>query len=99
MICVKQTWVWGAYKRHQARIDRKEHHRSAMYVCICKAVTDADIRNAVDDGVRNLRQLSQQTGCSTGCGRCASEARNVLRDARLERSGLVLDLMPSPQPA
>ena len=70
-----------------------------MYVCICKAVTDADIREAVDGGVRNLRQLSQRTGCSSGCGRCASAAREVLRDARREKSGLVLDLMPAAQPA
>jgi len=58
-----------------------------MYVCICNAVTDSDIRNAVDDGVRNLNQLKQTTGCGTTCGCCKDMAFEVLQQALTERRG------------
>ena len=52
-----------------------------MYVCVCNAVTESDIRNAVDDGVRNMKQLSRTTGCSRTCGCCKDMAREVLQQA------------------
>jgi len=55
-----------------------------MYVCICNAVTDTDIRNAVDDGVRSMKQLRQATGCSSTCGCCRDTAREVLQQALKE---------------
>ena len=55
-----------------------------MYVCICRAVTDSAIRRAVGEGVRSLRDLSAQTGCSTQCGRCVHVARDVLDEALSE---------------
>jgi bacterioferritin-associated ferredoxin len=55
-----------------------------MYVCICNSVTDSDIRNAVNDGVRNLNQLKQTTGCGTTCGSCKEMAVDVLQQALAE---------------
>jgi bacterioferritin-associated ferredoxin len=55
-----------------------------MYVCICRAVTDSAIRQAVQDGARSLRDLSARTGCSTQCGRCVKVAREVLDTALAE---------------
>ena len=55
-----------------------------MYVCICNAVTDSDIREAVDDGVRSLSQLRQATGCGTTCGSCRDMAVEVLQQALTE---------------
>jgi bacterioferritin-associated ferredoxin len=52
-----------------------------MYVCLCNAVTDSDIRNAVDDGVRNLKQLRQATDCGATCGSCNDMALEVLQQA------------------
>ena len=52
-----------------------------MYVCICNAVTDTDIREAVDEGVRNMRQLRQATGCANTCGSCAETAAETLQQA------------------
>lgn len=52
-----------------------------MYVCVCNAVTDSDIRRAVDAGVRNLKQLKRNTGCSSTCGCCRDEASVVLQQA------------------
>lgn len=52
-----------------------------MYVCICNAVTDSDIRNAVGSGVRSMRQLLQETGCSSTCGCCRELASEILQQS------------------
>lgn len=49
-----------------------------MYVCICNAVTDKQIRAAAREGCTSLRTLSCQTGCATTCGKCARMAREIL---------------------
>jgi len=52
-----------------------------MYVCVCNAVTDSDIRNAVDSGVCTMRQLRQKTGCASTCGCCRELAAETLQQA------------------
>ncbi len=49
-----------------------------MYVCICHAVTDKQIRRAVDNGVRTYGELRTQLGVGGCCGRCKSCACQVL---------------------
>jgi bacterioferritin-associated ferredoxin len=44
-------------------------------------VTDSDIRNAVNDGVRNLKQLRQITSCGATCGSCKEMAGEILEQA------------------
>jgi len=56
-----------------------------MYVCICNVVTDSDIRQAVQDGVQNMRQLRQKTGCGGTCGCCNEMAVEVLQQALTEK--------------
>lgn len=51
-----------------------------MYVCICNAVTDKQIRASAREGCTSLRALSCQTGCATTCGKCARMAREILVD-------------------
>jgi bacterioferritin-associated ferredoxin len=48
-----------------------------MYVCICKAVTDREIRNAVAEGQRTMRGLRKQLGCTGQCGKCAPQVRAI----------------------
>jgi len=50
-----------------------------MYVCVCNAVTDSDIRRAVDNGVCSIRQLRQKTGCASTCGCCTDLAAEILQ--------------------
>jgi bacterioferritin-associated ferredoxin len=59
----------------------------AMYICLCNAVTNHDIRRAAADGVRGFADLQARTGCSDCCGCCESEARQVLHDAVIELNG------------
>lgn len=52
-----------------------------MYVCVCSAVTEKDIRSAAADGCRSMRQLREELGVASQCGSCAKHAHKVLRDS------------------
>ncbi len=52
-----------------------------MYVCVCNAVTDRQIRRAVHQGVVTFQQLQLELAVSTCCGRCEPTARQVLAEA------------------
>lgn len=52
-----------------------------MYVCICNAVTESQIRDAAATGAGSLRELRQTLGVAAQCGRCASSAHSVLKEA------------------
>lgn len=50
-----------------------------MFVCVCKAVSDRQIRRAVlEDGVTSLRELNQLYGLGGCCGKCVPQARALL---------------------
>ncbi len=52
-----------------------------MYVCVCQAVTERQIHEAARDGARTLKDLRRDLGVTSECGRCASCARDCLRQA------------------
>lgn len=54
-----------------------------MFVCICQAVSDQDIRRAVARGARTFEDVQACTGCTTSCGCCEQEARACV-EANLE---------------
>jgi bacterioferritin-associated ferredoxin len=49
-----------------------------MIVCVCKAVSDRQIRSAVKGGANSLRDLTRQFGVGTCCGKCLPEAKSAL---------------------
>ncbi|MCK2088004.1 (2Fe-2S)-binding protein [Thauera aromatica] len=55
-----------------------------MYVCVCNAVTERQIDQAVRAGATSLRHLRHQLGVSAECGRCARCAQDCLRAALCE---------------
>ena len=50
-----------------------------MYVCICHAVTERDIDEAVKNGAKSLRDLRNDLHLCTECGLCAEHARACLK--------------------
>jgi len=52
-----------------------------MYVCVCQAVTDRQIREAAEGGARTLKDLRRDLGVTRDCGRCASCAHECLQEA------------------
>ncbi|SEL02504.1 bacterioferritin-associated ferredoxin [Atopomonas hussainii] len=55
-----------------------------MYVCLCEGVTDTQLRNAVADGCNSYKEVRLKTGVASQCGRCACQAKQVVRDALAE---------------
>jgi bacterioferritin-associated ferredoxin len=52
-----------------------------MYVCVCNAVTDREIRAAAQLGARTVEDLQASLGVATCCRRCTDCARGVLAGA------------------
>ena len=52
-----------------------------MYVCLCNAVTERQIRQAVTLGATTLDELSEGLGVATNCGKCHGCACDILQDA------------------
>jgi len=53
-----------------------------MYVCICNAITDKQIRRAAKNGVDNLYELRESLGVAAICGTCADQAQAILSEAK-----------------
>lgn len=50
-----------------------------MYVCLCKGVTDRQIRERAREAPVRLRDLRQEFGLGSECGRCCSYAQELIR--------------------
>jgi bacterioferritin-associated ferredoxin len=51
-----------------------------MYVCVCKAVTDTQIKQAIDEGLRSRRELFKCLGVGGSCGKCNPHVKELLAD-------------------
>ncbi|MYE52386.1 MAG: bacterioferritin [Gammaproteobacteria bacterium] len=56
-----------------------------MYVCICKAITDADIREAAESGVADVEHLTETLGVGGGCGTCLEVAESIIDACRVNQ--------------
>jgi bacterioferritin-associated ferredoxin len=52
-----------------------------MYVCLCKGITDTQIRAAVQDGATSMREVSNALGVASQCGKCGVLARDIVRES------------------
>lgn len=58
-----------------------------MILCLCEAVTERAMRDAVRDGATTVGQVARRTRAATGCGSCACDLKRVI----LEEQGKILD--------
>ena len=56
-----------------------------MYVCICNAITDQQIRDAAAAGVKDLSGLQSRLGVAANCGSCKEIASTILAENRRAR--------------
>lgn len=56
-----------------------------MYVCVCNAVTERQIHQAVKKGAKTVKHLKEELGVGTECGRCVSCAKACLKEAQAEQ--------------
>ncbi len=57
-----------------------------MYVCVCRRVTDHQIRDLALEG-HSLESIQAKTGAGMQCGTCLQETCNVILDAQAEAPG------------
>ena len=53
-----------------------------VYICICNAVTDKEIRKAAKAGANSLSALQEELGVAINCGSCSEDAAAILRESR-----------------
>jgi bacterioferritin-associated ferredoxin len=53
-----------------------------MYVCVCQAVTERQVREAVQDGMHSMRALREHLGVASECGKCARCAQGIIKECR-----------------
>jgi bacterioferritin-associated ferredoxin len=52
-----------------------------MYVCICKGITDTQIRAAVEDGASSMRDVRNTLGVASECGKCEIMTREIVSES------------------
>jgi bacterioferritin-associated ferredoxin len=53
-----------------------------MYACLCRAVTEGSVREAVTAGASTVSQVRATSGAGTGCGGCLPSLRRLLRECQ-----------------
>ena len=49
-----------------------------MYVCLCKAVTDRQIKEFVNGGAGSFEEVCKQLGVAMQCGKCSQLAQTIV---------------------
>jgi bacterioferritin-associated ferredoxin len=52
-----------------------------MYVCVCKAVTDKEVRAAIDGGARSVCEVTAACAAGGDCGACRGMIQDMIEDA------------------
>ena len=52
-----------------------------MYVCLCKGVTDNQIKDAINQGACSMRDLRADLDVATQCGKCARDCKSILMES------------------
>ena len=56
-----------------------------MFVCMCRAVTEAHIRKCIRAGASTVEEVSEQSLAGTGCGGCLETVETILEDGGVLR--------------
>lgn len=55
-----------------------------MYVCLCRGITDQDIKDAIEMALKAIVKIRDLLDLGTCCGRCAPEARAIISEELAE---------------
>lgn len=56
-----------------------------MYVCLCNAINDKCVRQAVKDGAKNPCHIFKSQGCKAQCGKCVPLMREIIAEEQQNR--------------
>ena len=51
-----------------------------MYVCICRQITDTQIRDMCRGGSNTLSEIRAKLGVASECGKCSKHARSIVSE-------------------
>lgn len=55
-----------------------------MYICICQAVNERTVHEAIDSGHQDVDDIADVTGAGTCCGGCRQLVQILIDDRRKE---------------
>jgi bacterioferritin-associated ferredoxin len=57
-----------------------------MYVCICAAVSEPEVRECIRTGARTAEDIGNRCAAGTGCGSCVERLTRMLAEVVGERA-------------
>lgn len=51
-----------------------------MYVCICRQITDNQIRDLCREGISSLQDIRAKLGVASECGKCGKLAQSIVKE-------------------
>lgn len=67
----------------------------AVYICICKGITDSAIREAVATG-KSFKTLKRELGLSAQCGTCVVDAIALVKQEQLQYQARLSAVITTP---
>ena len=65
-----------------------------LYVCVCNAVTERDIDNAIAHGATSMKALNKVLGVGSQCGACAKCTKECLAKATHKNIDSFVNVFP-----
>ncbi len=65
-----------------------------MYVCVCKAVTERQVNEAIDQGATTVKALSRQLGVGSQCGACVGCAKECIQKTQQKNAKYPANVFP-----
>jgi len=50
-----------------------------MYICLCNGVTENQLKEAIANNARTMRELREQLNVATQCGKCSLQIKCLLK--------------------
>lgn len=63
-----------------------------MYICLCNAITDRDVRAAASSGCTSVSDVYRHCGGQPQCGKCVPFVRAMLAAVELKQASVAVSL-------
>ncbi|MBT8144157.1 MAG: (2Fe-2S)-binding protein [Gammaproteobacteria bacterium] len=67
-----------------------------MIVCVCKQVSESQVREALRKGHSSVDEISRCLGVGTGCGTCLEYAQELIENDSEQRCNPICAGLPAP---
>ena len=57
-----------------------------MYICLCKDITDHQLRESIRQGACDFSQVRRRCKVGAKCGKCMQEARTIVQNELLAQN-------------